>query len=359
MDSDNKKKSVKKKSIVGRVIIAIIAVIMLALIVIIAIAFDRFKTMMSVKKVGDGIYSMTFYGNDKVDELLEANVSTTDELVNWIIKEQFYGLPISVDEENFGCSTFVCSNNDGDTLMGRNFDYTETDTVVVYTNPEDGYASYALADLTVVGVGGDGINPLSPLGRGYMITAPYMCLDGVNEAGLAAGILELDMGDEVHQDNAKPDLQVYCAIRVLLDKCANVDEAIELLEKYDVHTAIGMNYHLQLADKSGKAVVVEWLDNEMYVNESCVATNSVLTSGEHFDEGDPDDRIDTMMDALESKDFVLSEDEACDLLEKEKNPFAYMDIYTEWSCVYNVDKFKVDIYMDEDFGKAYSFGGKK
>lgn len=318
--------------------------------VLFSITFNKVRTMASVKNEDVGLYSMTFYGELKLDKLLSSDISTIEDFMKWIMKEQFYGFPITVDEDNFGCATFVCRNPDGDILMGRNFDYNDTDTVVIHTEPKGGYASYSLADLTVLGLGDYDIMPGSLRGRAYMMATPYMCLDGVNEAGLAVAILELET-KELHQDNGKPDILIYPAIRVLLDKCANVDEAITLLNNYDMHTSIGVSYHLQIADKTGRAVVVEWLDGEMIVNEMCSATNSVLAPGNHFDEGDADNRNLTIMKTLENHNYVLSEDEARDLLETvSRNGF------TEWSCVYNLNRFKVDVYMDTDYRTVYSFG---
>lgn len=331
-------------------VIAITPVLVIVL-VLAAINFNKLRTVASIKKVDNGLYSMTFYGDLKTDKLLEADVSTTSELVNWIIDEQLGGLPIEVDEDNFGCATFSCTNPEGEVLFGRNFDYPDTDTAVIYTDPKDGYASYALADLTVLGLGGTDIDPESAVGRAYMLATPYMCLDGVNEAGLAVGILELEI-NELHQDNGKPDLLIYCAIRALLDKCATVDEAVSLLESYDIHSSLDVSYHLQIVDKSGRSVVVEWLDGQMAVNEINAATNSVLTEGEHFNEGDPDERLGILNDTLEGNGCVMNEEQARDLLDS-----VSQDHFTEWSCVYNLDRFEVHVYIDEDYEHDHVFGG--
>ncbi len=342
---------VSKKSAV-KIALITAGAILLIVAILIGITFNKLRTILSVKQEGEGIYSMSFYGDSKVDKLMSANISTTDELINWIISEQLYGIPITIDEANFGCSAFACSNESGDTLFCRNFDYYDTDTIVIYTNPKDGYASYSLSDLSVLGLGNYDIKPDSVMGRVYMLAAPYMCVDGINEAGLAVGILELDT-EELHQDNGNPDLLIYCAIRAVLDNCATVNEAIDLLRGYDIHSSLGVTYHLQVVDKSGRSVVIEWLDNQMMVNELNASTNSVLTPGEHFDEGDPDDRIVTIYDTLEENNYVLSEDEARDLLEAVSQEF-----FTEWSCVYNLDEFTVNVYIDTDYGHAYTFGGE-
>lgn len=147
---------------------------------------------------------------------------------------------------------------------------------------------------------------------------------------------------------------IYSAIRVLLNQCANVDEAVALLEEYDIHTDLKVMYHLQIADSSGRAVVVEWFDNQMVANELNAATNSVLTPGEHFDEGKPDDRLSMMQNTLKRNNNILSEEEARDLLKAVSK-----EDFTQWSCVYNLDRFEVTVYMDTYFDKGYSFGGKK
>ena len=51
----------------------------------------------------------------------------------------------------------------------------------------------------------------------------------------------------------------------MLDKAANVDEALELLAQYDMHSSAGSCYHFQLADAQGNSAVAEYIDNEFEV----------------------------------------------------------------------------------------------
>ena len=55
---------------------------------------------------------------------------------------------------------------------------------------------------------------------------------------------------------------------------ANVDEALTLLQQYDLHASMGMMIHFALADTTGRGVVVEYINNEMVVTETPVVTNS-------------------------------------------------------------------------------------
>ena len=340
----------KKREILTGIILAVLGAVFILVSVFAVVFAGELKTLFSIRKETEGFYYMRCSEDLKFDELLEADINSLDELTEWIANESLHGLPISLGTEGFGCSTFVCQNPEGDTLMGRNFDYVNTDALMVYCDPPEGYASYGMADLEVLGVSDGNIDPDSVTGRLYMLAAPYVCLDGVNEAGLSIGILETSK-TVIRQDNGKPDLLIYCAIRGVLDNCADVGEAIDFLSNYDIQSSLGVAYHLQIADKSGRAVVVEWLDGQMSVVESNAATNSVLTPGEHFGEGSIDSRIDTIQSELENCGGVMTEEDAKCLLEA-----VCQDSYTEWSCVYNLDDFSVTVYLDADYGTGYNFG---
>ncbi len=328
------------------------AAVGIAVVVLVITLIPKLRTISTVEKVCDGFYTMDYLHNYNCDGYLNADISNNDELIEWLLKEQFYNLPVTIDPENFGCSAFLAETNDGEHLFGRNFDYCETDLLLVHTTSQNGYASYATVDLDFFGVGGDNsISSDSVLAKFFMLAAPYVCMDGFNEMGLGIGILELGI-DEVHQDNGNPDLLVYSAIRGILDKCATVDEAIEFLESYDIHTELGNSYHLFITDVSGKSVVVEWIGNEMFVTESPLVTNHMLCEN-NYDFGNEFPRFDTIKNKLAETNGTLTADEAMTLLSdvsQEKNNYA-----TEWSCVYNLTDFTVDICLDNNYDAVYSF----
>lgn len=310
----------------------------------------KIKSVLSVKKVCGGLYSMEYAGNVKTDELLKTDIRSLPEMVKWIRKAEFYNLPFTIDEKNIGCAAYIAKTPEGKVIMGRNFDYDETDTLMVHITLKDGYESYAMADLRILGVGSNGnlLHPESMLGKAVMLVEPYGVTDGFNEAGLGAAILELPIG-ETHMNTDKHDLFIYCAVRALLDKCATVDEALTLLENQDIHTWNGVSYHLFVADKTGRSVVVEWLDERMHVNELNAATNSVLTEGAYFDQGSPDGRYKILHDTLEEHGEVLTMDDAKNLLKVTSQS------NTEWSCIYNLSDFNFDVFMDINFDEKIHF----
>lgn len=331
----------------------VISCLLIATVAIFLVLNKKIKTINSVKCEGKGLYSMTFYEDMKTDSLINANISTVNGMLDWLVKNQFYNIPFELEESNFACAAFTAVSPEGNVLFGRNFDYDNTDSLMIYSDPDDGYASYSMADLKILGISkGIGMDPDEVYSKVFMIACPYMCLDGVNEAGLGVGILELDIG-ELHQDTGKPDILIYTAIRFLLDKCANVNEAVEFLSQYDMHTSLGVSYHLYITDSSGQSVVVEWLDNEVCVNELNACTNSVLTPGAHFEEGGTDRRLGVIETTLNNSDGILTVEECRDLLKE-----VAQGAYTEWSCVYDLTNFKAYVYVDVNYVKVYEFGGK-
>lgn len=324
------------------------------MVIVPAIMFwNHIRTILTINKVADGFYTMKNYECTDTMGLLASNSQTSDDVFNWIFDKHLYGAPnvFSIDDDSvgFGCATFAAVTPEGDHIFGRNFDLMETDTLLVYSHPDGCYESIGVTGLAFFGTGENAqVDPDSALGKFVMVITPYLVLDGMNEKGVAAGILQVNI-DEPHQDNGKPDLPVYMAIRGILDTCASVDEALALLESYDIHSDLG-NYHLFITDRSGRYVVVEWLDNEMVVTEYPYCTNSVIAPGKYFDMGDPDDRISTIDENL-GPSLVATEQEAMDILDKVHNKQGL----TEWSCVYNLDNFTVSICLDADFGTTYTF----
>ncbi len=315
--------------------------------------FGHIRTILSVKKVSDGLYTIKNIECTDTKDLLASDSGSVSELMSWIFDNHLYGIDLGINDDSFriGCASFAALSPDNDHLFGRNFDYPETDTLLVYSHPEGAYESIGVADIGIFRVGQTyPISPDSPLGRFVMVVTPYFVVDGMNEKGVGAGILELVV-DETHQDNGKPDLLIYAAIRGILDTCASVDEALAFLESYDIHSGLGVDYHLFITDRSGRYVVVEWIENQMVVTEHPCCTNSIITLGEFYNKGNPDGRLATIETELGS-DRIVTEQEAMDILHKVNGNGLSA---TEWSCVYNLDDLTVNICLDCDYSTTYTF----
>ena len=341
------KKTSKVRKVIRITALSLAGVILAAVISAAVVLYGRAATVMSVRKAGNQLYTVNFRQNYHLDKALAADIKTEDELLQFICDEFYFGYQVANNVREFACSAFLTDTPDGKKLVGRNFDFDETETLSVYTHPGDGYASFSSVDLDVMAVGNpNATDPLSLEGKIAMLAAPYLCVDGMNEKGLSVSLLDLDY-DEVHEFNDRPSLLIMIAVRMLLDRAADVDEALEMLGQYDIHTVHGVSQHMFLADKSGRAVVVEWHKNRMKVSESNVCTNFRLSKKTESGgwEGQCD-RFDTITDRL-AKHPQNSAEEAADILK------AASVSWTQWSCVYALDDFTVDYAIDMDYGTVY------
>ena len=183
-------------------------------------------------------------------------------------------------------------------------------------------------------------------------------MDGVNEKGVFAALMDVDTV-EIHDDTERPELIVTLAVRLILDKAASVDEAIELLGQYDIHTGHGWVQHIFITDATGDAAVVEWArDNTwtatkksvMHVTRSKMCTNFYMYQSEGKTEGICE-RFDAMTNALEGKE-VITHEYAMDILE---SVYQYINpvIFTDWSVIYYQTDFTMDVATNKNFEKVY------
>ena len=359
------------KRIVARVLIALVALVIVAVGAVAFMFRHEIATVASIRKVNDyPMYTMDYDGDYGIDEFLEQGGASNDaELIEFVVQHLMKGLPITIELPDLACSTFNATTPEGEAIFGRNFDLSYSPSMLVRTDPDDGYASISMVNLGFLGYGEDKL-PDSPTSSITALAAPYAPLDGVNEAGLAVGVLLIDT-DPTNQQTDRVDITTTTAIRLMLDKCATVDEAIELLDRYDMHSSANSCYHFQIADASGTSVVVEYIDDEISVLEAddvttagapaegqtyMAATNFLLTPGE-YDFGGGQDRYAIVMEGLTAADGVLTEEDAMDLLaacaqEPHLNSRGE-ESATQWSVVYNLDEPGATIAVGMDYEDVF------
>ena len=133
-----------------------------------------------------------------------------------------------------------------------------------------------------------------------------------------------------------------------------MEEALELLGRYDFHSSMGMMVHLALADAGGRSVTVEYLDNEMVVTETPVVTNFYLAPGEKQGIGTAQShtRYEILVQALEEHG-EMTEAEVRDALDSvSKDNFGEFES-TEWSIVMNQETKELIYYHRENYETAY------
>jgi len=311
-----------------------------------------------IAELEDGLSAVRYEGDYGFDKFLSGGGASTDgEVIEFLAENILSNLDFGFAGEIFGCSTITVQNADGEFLFGRNFDWNPCDAMVVLSFPENAYASISTVNTDFIRQGAGGIaNMALKAEEVRTIAALYAPLDGMNEKGLAVSVNMIQDSATIDQNTEKPDITTTTAIRLLLDKAETVEEALELLGRYDMHASMGMMIHFAIADASGNSVAVEYIDNEMVVIETPVVTNFYLAEGKKHGIGTEQshERYEILMDRLKENP-VMDEAEVKDALDRvSKDNFGEFES-TEWSIVFHLDEGKADYYHRQNYTQGYTF----
>ena len=344
------------------------------------------------KEVNMGrIYEMEYTEDYKLDDALQANITNITGLQAFVADKLYDRQPIYSPNMSFdaGCSAFAVTDDaTGHYLMGRNYDFLHTDAngndteiaaIVVKTAPRGGKRSVSVVDGYWLGMNRrfytDGKTDLSML-----MAAPYAFMDGINEDGLAMGVLHLDGKPAIQNEQGKPNVFMNIAMRMLLDKAADIDEAVALLKQYNIHmtSPAGGSFHFFMADAKGKYAIVEYVSEKGDIDENPwkidvltgddryrYATNFYVSEymkdtpyGNKSSHGK--DRYEKMEHDLWTCGFLMNEDGVKNMLDKVSQALNPKDptSYTQWSSIYDLTQKTLKLHLlREYYGKqAFEFG---
>lgn len=271
MENTQTKKPLWKRIVKGT-LITILSLVVIVLGAIYALWHNEISTVMSMEQIRvrndehlDGsVYIMEVSGGFYLDKFVEqGGVKSDGELINFITGNITKGLiDMGIDAPEIGCASFTAQTEDGDRLFARNYDFAKTNTCIVITEANKGrHASISTADLQFLGI--DVNSDVEGLmDKITCLAAPFVPLDGINDAGVSCGIYMTYQGAETvatDQNTDKPDFTSTTLLRLILDYADDVEEAVEIASKYDLHDSAGTSYHYMVADASGKSAILEWV----------------------------------------------------------------------------------------------------
>lgn len=346
-----------KKNTIKRVGICFGGILIIGLICI-AISFGNdLATLNSLKQINSTnknypFYSMTYHGDYRFDDYLKVGSETKLEYAEFILKNTTHDFIKSVPTN---CSSFTAITPEGDRLFARNLDTRSAMPLFLETDPSSGYQSMSMVNLEVLGYKKDqAITPFSRNGL-YLLTTSYIPLEGMNESGLAISVLTAGTSKaSIKKD--KVSINDCSLIRMVLDKASTVEEAVSMIEDYNMSfNEIAYPSHFMIADATGASVVIEYIDGEMQTvyNDKAyqIVTNFILyhnTSG-----GFGLDRYNRIDEKLSETEGILTEKEAIQLLSE--NTIVGDE---QWSAVYNLTQKKAYICVGQDYETIYEFNLK-
>jgi len=360
------------------------------IIAILGVWGREIRTINTVKRVGDNnqLYVMEYKAKYDLDDVIAHNLGDNASLLSYVVSKVGKGLPIKMkssqvaeegeEMQTFNCTSFQAKNAEGDGyLYGRNYDYFKNPALVTISHPKVGYASISTTDMSLVGYKKDKL-PKSFMSKVLCLASIYAPTDGMNEKGLCTSIMALPH-QASQQDTEKPDVGTTIIMRLFLDRCATIDEAIALVNTVDVrHDAkVGSGYHYMVADANGDCAVIEF-DKEdgwktMIVRKekdqnSMLVTNHLLSPKYYTTEPDPAVgnpnshswwRYETAGKYLADRNGILTEDEAKDCLyavhwENLEWPDGTIED-TQYSNVYNQKALTLSTRTWNDWKNFYDF----
>lgn len=348
------KRSVKK--ILLTVLAVIVVLLVLAFAGIWAVWHNEISSVASIQMLRErnddhldgAVYSMQVKGDFYLDDFVaQGGVSSDTELIRFITDNITHGVvDLNMTAPEIGCSSFTAAAENGDALFARNYDFSKTNAMLVFTEANEGrHATISTVDLQFLGIDVDQ-DMTGLMDKVICLAAPYTPLDGINDAGVSCGIYMTYQGGEetvaTSQDTDKPDFTSTTLLRLILDYADSVEEAVQIASSYDLHDSANTSYHYMVADSTGKSAILEWTndsavdttDNDgsqrtlkvVYNDQDSaigereaasnyqVVTNFVLQPG--YYEGVPAenkkgaDRYDRLYEELQATDGVVTDDQA-------------------------------------------------
>ena len=326
----------------------IVAVLLAAVLVFVGIYFTRIQTTNSIEKLSDyddgyNLYRMEVKYDYSLDDVINYGIKDNQTMIDAILKDALPLLPVKIEAPSFGCTAFTLTDADGDVHMGRNYDFkNNTSAMLVYCAPKNGYKSVGFAAMDNVSANQPDESVKKRLAS---LTAPFICLDGVNEKGVSIAVLTLD-SEPVHQTTGKPTIATTLAIRLVLDKAASTQEAVDLLRSYDMFASSGRDYHFYITDASGDGRVLEYdcdsetrelvdTKTEAVTNFFILYKEKVLPNQRNGIYGHGRERYDAVMEVLEAPSYTdATVWEALKASSQDPNPESITS-NTQWSINYN------------------------
>lgn len=259
-----------------RIACALAALVIALAVAVFALWHNELMTLASFQKLSDrdeahrdgAVYQINFSGDYFFDEFLSQGGASNDaELISFITRSITKGIiPMHIKTSSIACSAFTADTQSGDRVFGRNYDFSATNTAIVYTDPGEGrHASYSTIDLSFLGLDAD--KDVETIGQKFLtLAAPYVPLDGINDAGVACGIFMSYQGEgkgtPTDTQTDRPDLTSTTLLRLILDYADSVEDAVALAQQYDLHDSASSCFHYMVADSTGRSAILEWVGTD-------------------------------------------------------------------------------------------------
>jgi choloylglycine hydrolase len=276
-----------------RALVVCLAIVTFGTALFLGAARDHIRSLWSLRPVpGTRMYVMDYYCGYNAAGLYEHGIDH-DDIPGSLIRNYYPPLLAPICEVIGGhvkgqrkwhkgdhaCSSVAVRDDEGHELFGRNFDWTHDPCLIVRIHGVDGPSSVSMVDLHYLQLGEDQLERPSLANRVRLLMAPYIPMDGMNDRGLAISCMTAEGSRVSPTDPGKPTLMVPALMRLVLDFAGTTDEAVAVMGRFNLDFD-GVPCHFLVADRSGRSVVVEYVEGRVETVPSTgrwqVSTNHLL-----------------------------------------------------------------------------------
>ena len=252
--------------------ILVILTLAAALLVYLCIAgASEMAALTTFKKVSSHPYYTMEYDNFEYSDLLTKECEDNDGVIKYFKSKFFKGLsgllPGECENDYVvkGSLAFASRTMTGSQVRGRICNSYDTPIMMVTSKPENGYKSWNIIDMADLGMmTGENIDQWYT--NAFQTVASTYCVsDGINSEFFGASLISCPVAE--CDDTSKANITPFLAIRLMLDRAATVDSAVQILSEYDIDFSSG-TYHFFISDRTFKSAVIEYIDGKMSVTYS-------------------------------------------------------------------------------------------
>lgn len=262
----------------------------------------------------------------------------------------------------FACSTFLLNKN-GQLVFGRNYDWVTGNGILLVNTA-------GLQKRSFLPGGGNLISWTSKYGSiTFNQFGKEMPHGGMNEKGLVVELMWLQ-GTSYPAADKRAALNELQWIQYQLDNCSRIEEVLATDKTIRIDRNNAAPLHYLVADASGKAATIEFLNGKMVVHQGNELRFPVLTNSTYASSVA---QLDPATREAESNNSLERFTKACNMLQQYQQgnsavaPVEYafnmlnkvsQDAYTKWSIVYDITNRQIHFITNGNTQRrSISFSG--
>ncbi len=239
--------------------------------------FNEFSTLVSYELLSQddkNMYYVSVEGDYYMNNFIDSKGAwCNDDLSNFLKSSSSKGFISlgSFDVTNTSFENHQFSFYDSNEYYAKSYNSQNNSTMIVQTSPANKYASVSTVNLASLGIE----DKLSIFKKAATPAVAYLPTDGMNETGLT---VSLSYSDQINQpidyyNSTDVDITETVLVRLILDNASTVNEAISLVNEYDLYLSSDYLFEITITDSFGNVGQI-YTEESSYLGENLLGIRS-------------------------------------------------------------------------------------